>query len=69
MQQTQKEEFKVTSAYEIILSEIQDIVSKGTDTAGTRRILHLIGGPDYPAEMLEGIRLWNEFLPKAEEMP
>jgi acetyltransferase-like isoleucine patch superfamily enzyme len=69
MQQTQREEFKVTSAYEIILSEIQDIVSKGTDTAGTRRILHLIGGPDYPAEMLEGIRLWNEFLPKAEEMP
>jgi len=56
-------------AYEKILSEIENIVSKGTDTEGTRRILHLIGGQDYPPDILESIKLWNEYLPKAEEMP
>jgi acetyltransferase-like isoleucine patch superfamily enzyme len=59
----------MSAPYETILSEIEDLVSKGPDTAGTRRILTLVGGPDYSPEILEGIRLWNEFLPKAKELP
>lgn len=55
--------------YEIMLSEIQDIVFKGPDTEGTRRILQLIGGPDYSPEILESMKLWNEYLPKAQEIP
>jgi acetyltransferase-like isoleucine patch superfamily enzyme len=69
VERNKNKEFEMTSPYELMLSEIQDIVSKGPDTTGTRRILHLIGGPDYSPEILEGMRLWNEFLPKAEELP
>jgi len=55
--------------HKIILSEIENIISQGLDTEGARRILKLIGGPDYAPEILESIKLWTDFLPKAEEMP
>lgn len=57
------------TGYDTILADIEAIVSKGPDTDGVRQILRLIGGPDYSPDMLEPMRLWNESLPKAEDIP
>ncbi len=55
--------------YDKILGEVSKIVAAGLDAPGTRRILNLVGGPDYSPEMLEGVRLWNEYLNKSDEIP
>ena len=50
------------------LSVIQQIVNTGVDTQGTTRILELIGASAFPTEILEEIRLYGEYLPKAQEL-
>lgn len=59
----------MVSTYEAMLSEIEGLLVDGPDTSGTRKILRMLGGPEYAPEILEGIRLWNEYLPKSEELP
>lgn len=47
---------------------IQQIVNAGVDTQGATRILELMGASAFPMEILEEIRLYGEYLPKAQEL-
>lgn len=47
---------------------IQQIVNTGVDTQGATCILELMGASAFPMEILEEIRLYGEYLPKAKEL-
>ena len=47
---------------------IEQIVNVGVDTQGAARILDLMGASDFPLELLEEIKLYSEYLPKAQEL-
>ena len=50
------------------LLAIERIVNAGVDTQGAARIMELMGAPAFPTEILEEIRLYSEYLPKAQEL-
>lgn len=50
------------------LFAIERIVNAGVDEQGTSRILELMGASFFPKEILEEIRLYSEYLPKAQEL-
>lgn len=50
------------------LSIIQRIIDKGVDRQGTSRILELMGTPVFPMELMYEIKLYGEYLPKAQEL-
>ncbi len=50
------------------LLAIERIVNASVDTQGVARIMELMGAPAFPTEILEEIRLYSEYLPKAQEL-
>ncbi|HIH77658.1 MAG TPA: acyltransferase [Halobacteria archaeon] len=51
------------------LLAIGQIVDAGVDTEGCTRILELIEAPLVSTEILEELKLYSEYLPKARELP
>jgi acetyltransferase-like isoleucine patch superfamily enzyme len=47
---------------------IEQTVNAGVDTQGAARILELMGASALSTEILEEIRLYSEYLPKAQEL-
>lgn len=47
---------------------IEQIVNAGVDTQGAARIMGLMGASDFPLELLAEIKLYSEYLPKAQEL-
>ncbi|MCP8317493.1 MAG: acyltransferase [archaeon] len=50
------------------LSVIEQIVNASVDTRGAVHILEFMGASAFPTEILEEIRLYSEYLPKAQEL-
>jgi hypothetical protein len=50
------------------LLAIERIVGAGVDTPGTARILELLGAREFPTELIEELKLYSEYLPKAQEL-
>jgi|WetSurMetagenome_2_1015567.scaffolds.fasta_scaffold00053_22 acetyltransferase-like isoleucine patch superfamily enzyme len=57
-----------TPAYDKLLSEISELCDR-LDTSALIEILKLLKAPVYSREELEGILLWNDYLPMIEETP
>jgi len=50
------------------LLAVERIVGAGVDTPGTARILELLGAREFPTELIEELKLYSEYLPKAQEL-
>ncbi len=50
------------------LAEIQRVFDKGLDRSGAHLVLDLMGAGDIPTDILGGIHLYSEYLPKAREL-
>jgi acetyltransferase-like isoleucine patch superfamily enzyme len=50
------------------LSVIQQIINDGVNTQGATRIMELMGASTFPMEIMDEIRLYGEYLPKAQEL-
>ncbi len=49
------------------LNEVEHLVQNGIEKPDVARILQIIGISDFPVEILEDMRLYSEYLPKAQE--
>ena len=50
------------------LSLIEEMINNGLDKRGVSNILELIGCSSFPSDMLDEVRLYSEYLPKAHEL-
>lgn len=50
------------------LNEVRCLVQNGIEEQGVVRILQIIGAPGFPLEILNGMRLYSEYLPMAAEL-
>lgn len=50
------------------LTAISALVNAGMDSPGTARVLDMIGATGFPREILGEMKLYSDYLPKAEEL-
>lgn len=51
------------------LEKCQKLFDKGLDKKNMQKALRLLGAPHYTAKEVESFRLWNDYLPLADEFP
>lgn len=56
-------------ANQLKLDKIEQLIDDGLSTQNMLEILHIIGVDNMDADTLESIRLWGDYLPRADEYP
>lgn len=56
-------------SFEEILDRTGQHIAEGLTAEKTAEVIALLGGPVYPPSIVRQMRLWNDYLPRAEEMP
>ena len=51
------------------LEKCQKLFDKGLDKKNMQKVLRLLEAPHYTAKEVESFRLWNDYLPLADEFP
>lgn len=49
------------------LEEIEKIIGSGLEADGTKRVLSIVGGPDYSLDLIKELTLYSELLPAGRE--